>query len=335
MKRARTMAGAFAALAVSGALHAAGMLAALPRVTPVALPGGGGAEPASLGTAFEDLAAGAIPVVAAITPPVPPDPATQPARPALRPVPVTPVSAGDAPAVRPSTATLLARTTETTALPPRTAAVVSSATAQAPTTKAEADLVASAIALAAVAPPEALAAPPRKLSSSVPSETVAPAAPSHAVSASSDLAPESAARPPGRPEPRRTEVGPMQPPAGNAAIEARRGDATGQDGARGAASGPDAPSSVNTGNAAASSYPGLVLRQITRLRRPRAPDRGTVVVAFQVAGSGALASVTVARSSGSAALDRLALDHIRRAAPFPPPPAGAEVAFSFAFEGRP
>ncbi|HSF64458.1 MAG TPA: TonB family protein [Paracoccaceae bacterium] len=41
----------------------------------------------------------------------------------------------------------------------------------------------------------------------------------------------------------------------------------------------------------------------------------------------------ILRSSGSATLDAAALDHIRRAAPFPPPPDGG-ARFSFEFVAR-
>ena len=62
--------------------------------------------------------------------------------------------------------------------------------------------------------------------------------------------------------------------------------------------------------------------------------RGATVVAFRVAGSGGLAGLSVARSSGSAALDRAALRVVQRAAPFPAPPAGAQRSFSIKIEAR-
>jgi periplasmic protein TonB len=42
----------------------------------------------------------------------------------------------------------------------------------------------------------------------------------------------------------------------------------------------------------------------------------------------------VARSSSHPELDEMALDHVRRAAPFPAPPPGAQRDFRFEFEGR-
>jgi protein TonB len=84
----------------------------------------------------------------------------------------------------------------------------------------------------------------------------------------------------------------------------------------------------------AQSYGAEVLRRIQARPAPRAPGRGVVRVAFTLGANGAVASIRVARSSGNPALDRIALDHIRAAAPFPPPPDGAGRAFSFEFAGR-
>jgi protein TonB len=58
------------------------------------------------------------------------------------------------------------------------------------------------------------------------------------------------------------------------------------------------------------------------------------VVAFSVSASGGLAGVSIARSSGSAALDAAALRMVQRAAPFPPPPKGAQRSFSISIKGR-
>jgi protein TonB len=50
---------------------------------------------------------------------------------------------------------------------------------------------------------------------------------------------------------------------------------------------------------------------------------GTTIVAFGLTSTGALAYARIARSSGSAANDRIAIAAVRGAAPFPTPPAGA------------
>jgi len=88
------------------------------------------------------------------------------------------------------------------------------------------------------------------------------------------------------------------------------------------------------GNAAASNYPGRVYAKIRRTRQRAAGGRGTVRVRFSIGGSGGLAGVSVAASSGSATVDRAALDHIRRAAPFPAPPPGAQRRFVIPIEIR-
>jgi protein TonB len=88
------------------------------------------------------------------------------------------------------------------------------------------------------------------------------------------------------------------------------------------------------GGQAAARYGDQVMRQIARLRRQKAPERGVVVVGFEIGADGGLRRVAVVSSSGSEALDLVALDHIRRAAPFPPPPEGAALRFAFEFVGR-
>lgn len=91
---------------------------------------------------------------------------------------------------------------------------------------------------------------------------------------------------------------------------------------------------TNAGNAAASNYPGLVMRRISRAGRPRVNARGAAVVAFSIASGGRLASVSIARSSGSSVLDRAALRVVQSAAPFPKPPSGARRSFTIQIQGR-
>jgi len=70
------------------------------------------------------------------------------------------------------------------------------------------------------------------------------------------------------------------------------------------------------------SYRQLVSNRILAARPRGAIGQGTVIVRFVLDREGRLANVEIARSSGQFALDRLALQSVRRAAPFPPPPAG-------------
>jgi protein TonB len=138
--------------------------------------------------------------------------------------------------------------------------------------------------------------------------------------------------------PKKASAKPADTPAaatnGDQSVNNRRGAAEGAaDGA--AVDGKAGAKGKVAGNAKASNYGGQVLRKISRTKKPKAPARGTVVVGFTIADSGGLAGVQVLRSSGASALDAVALDHIRRAAPFPAPPEGARRSFSFEFVGRP
>lgn len=93
-----------------------------------------------------------------------------------------------------------------------------------------------------------------------------------------------------------------------------------------------AATSAGAGSKAAKSYGSDVMKKIRRTKKRRAPDRGVAVVQFSVTANGSLGAVSLAKSSGSAGLDDVALDHIRRSAPFPAPPPGAQTKFSFEFK---
>ena len=97
--------------------------------------------------------------------------------------------------------------------------------------------------------------------------------------------------------------------------------------------GKKAASARQEGNAATSNYPGQVMRRISRVGKPRVNARGTATISFSIAPGGGLAGVSIARSSGSAALDQAAVRLIRQAAPFPRPPAGAQRQFSIRIKG--
>ncbi|MGJ8544185.1 MAG: TonB family protein [Sulfitobacter sp.] len=154
------------------------------------------------------------------------------------------------------------------------------------------------------------------------------------------------ARPLKRPEtlktpPRRTEATPKKTkpkpkksaPKGNAKQSAKAGSQSGSNNsAKAKASGTRAASTA--GNAAASNYPGKVMRKLSRVRRPSVRARGAARVRFTVAASGQLAGVSIAKSSGSAQLDQAAMQLVRRAAPFPAPPPGAQRSFSINISGK-
>jgi len=109
-----------------------------------------------------------------------------------------------------------------------------------------------------------------------------------------------------------------------------------------------APSRSSASNAAGSGrvsasagdvagYAARVRARVASNRPSARGARGTAVVSFGVSRSGGLSYVRLGRSSGSPALDQAALSAVRRAAPFPPPPAGApasKLGFSVPFYFR-
>jgi protein TonB len=84
----------------------------------------------------------------------------------------------------------------------------------------------------------------------------------------------------------------------------------------------------SAGNSNVTNYPALVQRKLNRAKRSvgargRRGATRDAVVAFVVKASGAVSSVRLVRSSGSAQLDKAALAAVRKAAPFPKIPAAA------------
>lgn len=163
------------------------------------------------------------------------------------------------------------------------------------------------------------------------SRSLRPKTRSAAFEAAHKAVPRGTAAPEPKAAPAKT-AGTVQP-KGNAKQSAKTGDATGRKTAPSAGS-TGASKKAALGNAAASNYPGLVLKRISKVPRPRVGSRGTAVVAFRISSNGGLAAVSLARSSGSPKLDQAALTVIRQAAPFPPPPPGARRSFSINVQGR-
>jgi len=69
------------------------------------------------------------------------------------------------------------------------------------------------------------------------------------------------------------------------------------------------------------AYRQQLWHRILAARPRRASGTGTVTIRFRIDRKGALVSTEVAGSSGQFLLDRLALQAVRKAAPFPAPPA--------------
>ena len=71
-----------------------------------------------------------------------------------------------------------------------------------------------------------------------------------------------------------------------------------------------------------------------RAKRQRVNIRGAALVRFSIAANGALRAASIVKSSGSAKLDSIALAQVRRAAPFPAPPAGARTTYTVRIKGK-
>lgn len=293
------------AAGVSLALHLAAMAALTPARERVQIEGGAPPALAGIGNAFEDFVEGAAPVT-------PPTAATTAPRPMA------------------------------SSAPPVLLAPVSEATPPPPAPPAFSDPVALAVPLAP-AEPEPSPTPPVAQPTLSPSAAAEAAQPTQAEVTTSEESPAitvneatpDTPRAPPRPDPSaRTRTAAPSQPAGNAPQTTRRGTEAGRTDAPAAPSGAASAPAATSGTAAATNYPGAVLQQLQRTRRARVSGRGVAMVVFTIADNGGLAAVSISSSSGSAALDQAALDHIRRTAPFPPPPAGAQRQFRFEFVSR-
>ena len=319
------------ALAVSVGAHLA-VLAWSDAPHPVAEVAGGGDGAVALdGTSFADMAEGvAAPVAPDAAPPAPP-PAAAEARVPSAAAAIPPTPAG-APVASPEIAGA-----------PRVDAAIADrapeAVAQVATPTMTATSPPPVEAVRPVAPAQAVQALPEDDETTTPRLSARPGQrPAEIVARAAALREERALQEARRQEAeaetqRARDAEPRVARQGNAARSSRQGSAGGQaSGTTARAGGQARPQAA--GNAAASSYPGLVRQRIARQRQPRGVGRGRAVVSFTVAGGGGLAALGLAASSGNARLDRAALDIVRRAAPFPAPPPGAQRTFSIPVTGQ-
>ncbi|NSX56204.1 energy transducer TonB family protein [Parasulfitobacter algicola] len=154
-----------------------------------------------------------------------------------------------------------------------------------------------------------------------------------------NTSPVASMRPKNRPENiatrnTQTTVQPTPPAPGNAKQNNTQGSSTGARQSRAKVQGTAAGTSRRSGNAEISNYPGRVMSQISRVPKPRVRSSGSAVISFSISSNGGLARVSLTRSSGFGELDRAAIDVIRKAAPFPIPPNGAQKSFSITITGR-
>lgn len=367
---ARSRSAKFLAVLLAGSAHGALALALMAQDPAVEIEGSGPAGEAALGSSFADMAAGSLsavppedltevePLEAPVQPPETPTETTEP----LQAEPVEPLQAARtepapvAPAEAPSTPVAPA--------PPLTAAespdVVAALAPPEPNQPEPPELIEpepEPEAAEPVVPDEPVQAEPSEAEvpevETVEAEAPEPTEPEEATeeeevpetALASSLRPverpdslrkpEPAPQPQRRaePEPERRQAQPRPTQQGNAERNARAGQEQGNEAATASRSGAGGRAD-SSGNAAASNYPGQVMRKLSRVSRPRMNARGAAVVAFSIAGSGGLSGVSLARSSGSAALDRAALQVVQRAAPFPAPPPGARRNYSIEIKAR-
>jgi protein TonB len=150
--------------------------------------------------------------------------------------------------------------------------------------------------------------------------------------------PEKIAKAEPQPKPKPKPEKPAKPKPEQTAAKPKKETAEASSKPAAAAAGAAAPKAAEKATGApkvsAASYAKSVMKKVRGTKKKKAAGRGSVTVGFTVAKDGGLASVKVLNSSGNADLDRIALDHIRRAAPFPPPPEGVGRNFSFEFVGK-
>ncbi|WFR99797.1 energy transducer TonB family protein [Rhizobium tumorigenes] len=120
--------------------------------------------------------------------------------------------------------------------------------------------------------------------------------------------------------------------------DSKRGSSEGTETARSDSNSAAVGNRQGSGSAAVANYPGKVQSRIRRSVRPPSQYRRmtaplTVRVQLTVGASGELTSLSVARSSGVPEIDNVALDGVRRAAPFPSlPPEWGKPSWTFTQE---
>lgn len=152
--------------------------------------------------------------------------------------------------------------------------------------------------------------------------------------ADADAGPEPTVRPKARPSAKPETKPKPEPDTRKKPKETGPAETAHPETATSSASAPSAAARPKGGDLSPADYARSVLKKVRATKRKPGAGKGSVVVGFTIAADGGLASVQVLQSSGNAELDAVALDHIRRSAPFPPPVKGAKPGFSFEFIGR-
>lgn len=318
------------ALALFGASLAAhgAVLGIKTRPDPASIAGGAAASVAKLGNSFQDMAVGVM--TAQPTPEITPETPVEVQRHTEQTTPATPTQTPD------TTPPVQSAQTSNAPVP----VTQSSQSNRATTPLAPALTVTSPTQMTAVVPitlaPSPALIPVVTPSAAVPLQAALPDPVQETVRVSrrpavrpKSLEAKVAAAAPKSEKPQKTQ------PRGNAKKQARAGSADGKATAKANVAAPrKAAVSSKAANAAISNYPGQVMRRLARQKRPRAASKGTAVVSFAIAANGGVSRVGIAKSSGSAQLDKDAVALVRRAGPFPAPPAGAQRSFKIRIKGR-
>lgn len=181
-------------------------------------------------------------------------------------------------------------------------------------------------------PSGASGSPLAVVAANTPSDVISPSATREAAAVTTSIRP--VARPAYRPPVRQAADAPEPAPAprGNAEVNAAAGRETGtQGGTVAQSSAAQQTTARQVGQGEIDTYKSRVASRVIRVaeRMRSRGTQGTVVVGMQIAPNGTLAGATIAQSSGDAAADTIALDAIRRAAPFDPTPTGQSISVAF------
>lgn len=94
------------------------------------------------------------------------------------------------------------------------------------------------------------------------------------------------------------------------------------------------PQSEASAGAASATYKGKVWQHLQRYRKPNVVGPGSAFVGFSLEYHGRLTQLAIVTSSGSSRFDGEALQMVRRAEPFPPPPQEIRPSFVFEIKGN-
>jgi len=115
--------------------------------------------------------------------------------------------------------------------------------------------------------------------------------------------------------------------------EKRRETRSTPSGAGGSGNSGSSSARISASTGSIRNYASMIRSRIAR-NKPSAYHSGNVVIALNLSTSGGLQSARIVQSSGNKVLDRQALSAVRRAAPFPQPPAGvhsSQLSFTIPF----